>query len=155
MPTLNVPCPRALTLRPPRVSIGLVLIAASMQLVLPINIHEEAALLASLAAAAGFAVMMRAWVLFKAQDTAICPTAPTRVLITTDIYRWTRNPMYLGITMMMTGVAIFSGSVYFYLAALVFFAMIDYSFCPYEEAKLLRHFGDQYSDYVRQTRRWL
>jgi len=103
----------------------------------------------------GFLIMMWAWWLFKRDNTAICPTAPSSVLVTRGIYRYTRNPMYLGIVAMMAGLALQVGSLLFYLAALAFFVVIDRAFCPYEERKLLHTFGSEYMAYQSAVRRWI
>ncbi|MEJ2453672.1 MAG: isoprenylcysteine carboxylmethyltransferase family protein [Candidatus Thiodiazotropha sp.] len=103
----------------------------------------------------GFAIMLWGWALFKRFDTAICPTATNRHLVTMGIYRFSRNPMYLGILLMMGSLALMVGSLPFYLAALVYFLIINGVFCPYEERKLEACFGDRYLDYKLRVRRWL
>ena len=99
--------------------------------------------------------MLRAWWLFRREATAICPTATTTALVTDDVFRLTRNPMYLGIVLMLLGVAFASGGVAFYVAALAFFLIIDSVFCPFEEQKLRRAFGEEYASYATRVRRWL
>ncbi len=89
------------------------------------------------------------------RGTAICPTAHTSLLITDDVFRLTRNPMYLGIVLMLLGAALGSGGLFTYLAALTFFLIIDAVFCPYEEHKLSQSFGEDFADYRHRVRRWL
>ena len=103
----------------------------------------------------GFGIMLRAWWLFRERATAICPTAKTTSLITNDVYGLTRNPMYLGIVMMLLGIAVATGSLPCYLASLAFFLIIDAVFCPYEERKLEQAFGDAFTRYRGAVRRWL
>jgi len=150
-------CPRILAYKPPRIAMTLLLVATTLHLLmrgflltLPASIPGGVAL-----AAIGFLVMIRAWWLFKLESTAICPTATSTSLITRDIYRLTRNPMYLGIVMMMAGLALATGGVMIYAAAIIFFALIDHSFCPYEERQLARTFPGLYEDYAKRVRRWL
>jgi protein-S-isoprenylcysteine O-methyltransferase Ste14 len=104
---------------------------------------------------AGFAIMIWAWWQFRKKRVAICPTSKTDRLITDGIYRLTRNPMYLGITLMLLGIAIWSGSLPFYAAAIGFNTIIHHAFCPYEEAKLKAAFGDEYERYASRVRRWI
>ena len=151
------PCPRMLRYRPPRIALTLVLAAAALQLstgavwpAIPSFLHAGILL-----ALLGFGIMLRAWWLFRAAHTAICPTAATTTLITDDIYRFTRNPMYLGIVLMLLGLAVATGGVFFYAAAVCFFAIIDHAFCPYEERKLHRTFGASFTAYAQSVRRWL
>lgn len=153
------PCPRMLTYKPPRIALALLATAAALQLTTPTALAWPQ-LPVSLAGGAvvatiGFLIMLRAWWLFRVHETAICPTASTTALITNDVYRLTRNPMYLGIVLMLLGVALGSGGLFFYLAALAFFLIIDFVFCPYEEDKLAHAFGDQFDQYRDRVRRWL
>lgn len=156
MHTANPPCPRILDYRPPRIALLLVLLATASQVALGdlLPAHESLILPGIISGLGGFLLMLRAWWLFKTRDTAICPAAETSVLVVNDVYRWTRNPMYLGIVVMMIGTALASGSLFHYAAAILFFAIIDHSFCAYEEAKLDRLFGEAFGKYARKTRRW-
>lgn len=151
------PCPRMLAYRPPRIAMTLLLAAAVLQLATPSLWPDLSALPAGGLAvgALGFGIMLRAWWLFRERATAICPTAKTTSLITNDVYQLTRNPMYLGIVLMLLGVALATGSLPCYLAALAFFLVIDSVFCPYEEQKLEQAFGVVYARYRGAVRRWL
>lgn len=150
-------CPRMLQYRPPRIAITLLVVAAAAQLLLPAPwLRLPASSSTGIALALlGLGVMLRAWWLFRRYDTAICPTAVTTRLITGDVYRLTRNPMYLGIVLMLLGLAIAAGWVLVYAAAMVFFLIIDYVFCPYEETRLARKFGNTFNRYRQRVRRWL
>jgi protein-S-isoprenylcysteine O-methyltransferase Ste14 len=143
--------------RPPRIAMLLLALATALHFACGESMPPMAGLPAGaiVSGIAGLALMLRAWWLFKTRDTPICPTATSSVLITTDVYRLTRNPMYLGIALMMTGVALFTGGPFFYLATLAFFVIIDHSFCRYEEAKLARDFPQAFAVYAKVTRRWL
>jgi protein-S-isoprenylcysteine O-methyltransferase Ste14 len=103
----------------------------------------------------GFAIMMWAWRQFQVHSVAVCPTEATSFLITDGIYRFTRNPMYLGIVLMLCGLAVLLGSLPFYIVTLVYFLVIDRVFCPFEERKLSATFGTGYERYRSRVRRWL
>ena len=103
----------------------------------------------------GFLVMMQAWWQFRRHAVAICPTARTDRLIIDGIYRYTRNPMYLGIVLMLTGVAVWIGTLPFVVVPIAYFTVINTAFCPYEEAKLETAFGDEYRRYQAAVRRWI
>ncbi len=159
MTHLTNPCPRMLTYRPPRIALSLLAAAGALHLATPTS-GTWPQLPSSLAggsmlAAFGFLIMLRAWWLFRAHSTAICPTAHTSALITNDIYRLTRNPMYLGIVLMLLGTAIVTGGWFFYLATLTFFLIINFVFCQYEEAKLIGLFGEEFARYRQSVGRWL
>ena len=150
-------CPRILQYRPPRIAMTLLAAASILQLALPDTWPAIAAIPLGGGALGvlGFGIMLRAWWLFRAHQTAICPTAVTTMLITGDVYRLTRNPMYLGVVLMLLGVALSTGGLPFYIAALTFFLIIDFSFCPYEEGKLEQGFGNAFTAYRERVRRWL
>jgi protein-S-isoprenylcysteine O-methyltransferase Ste14 len=151
------PCPRILTYKPPRIAMTLLLTAGAMQILLPAGLVQlPASIPGGIAVSVtGFLVMLRAWWLFRIESTAVCPTAASTTLVTHDIYRFTRNPMYLGIVMMMAGLALATGALMIYAAMIVFFAVIDHSFCPYEEEKLAHTFPADYKEYAARVRRWL
>lgn len=93
---------------------------------------------------------------FKAKTT-ISPLQPNRAaaVVTTGIYRFTRNPMYLGLVLILLGLALYLASPWAVLGPLVFVAYITrYQIQP-EERVLAARFGAPYTDYCAQVRRWL
>lgn len=106
-------------------------------------------------AALGFGIMIRAWWLFRQHETAICPTAETTSFITNDIYALTRNPMYLGMVLIVLGIAVLTGSWAIYAAVSIYALILNHVFCPYEERKLQVQYGDRYANYATRVRRWL
>lgn len=142
--------------RPPRIALALVLVAAVSHEFVPEwgRFHTYPWFGATLGVI-GFVVMMWGWYLFKRHEVAICPRSVTTRLITHSIYRVTRNPMYLGLSLMLAGLALSMGTVPFYLAAAAFFSIINWGFCPFEEAKLADAFGQEYLSYKGRVRRWL
>jgi protein-S-isoprenylcysteine O-methyltransferase Ste14 len=131
--------------------------AVGWQLLVPLEPLElfRSVLAATVLLVGGFGVMLWAWWQFRIHAVAICPTEDTSRLITDGIYRMSRNPMYLGMVMMLFGVAMFIGTLPFYAAAIAYFVVIDRSFCPYEENKLVRAFGERYGEYRSSVRRWI
>ena len=148
---------KLITFRPPRIAMALLALATIIHWLTPLrtmHVYSSAYLSAALLAA-GFLVMMWAWWQFREHEVAICPTQHTAHLITDGIYRYTRNPMYLGIFLMLLGVATFVGTPPYYAAAMVFLVVMDCSFCRYEEAKLAVTFGREYEAYKATVRRWI
>jgi protein-S-isoprenylcysteine O-methyltransferase Ste14 len=103
----------------------------------------------------GFAGLILAWLQFKKSDTAVRPTAETSRIIMNGMYRYSRNPMYLGMFLILLGASFIMGTLPSMVAPAVFFLIIDKFFIPYEEEKLLLSFGDSYNEYMMATRRWL
>ena len=141
--------------KPPRIAMGLVVVATATNALLSLTLHASLAAAATVTAVLGFSLMIRAWWLFKQARTAICPTHAATFLVTDDVYAITRNPMYLGIFLMLTGLAMATGSAAFYVAAITYAVVMDRVFCVYEEQKSLHEFGDDYLDYARRVRRWI
>ena len=97
-----------------------------------------------------------AFLLFRNEDTEINPTSPTnRKLVTRGPYRFTRNPMYLGLVTLALGIAIWIGAWPMFMAPVAVFATVNWVHIPFEEAKMRRQFGAAYDDYVARVRRWL
>ncbi|MCP5090907.1 MAG: isoprenylcysteine carboxylmethyltransferase family protein [Gammaproteobacteria bacterium] len=153
----DIVCDRMVAYRPPRIAMSLLIAAATIEFLIPIGWPQLPSLpLAGLSVASlGFILMIRAWWLFRIHHAAICPTAATSILITSDVFALTRNPMYLGMVMMLLGVALFTGAWPFYLSALAYGLILDKIFCRYEERKMHGSFGKCYEKYVTKVRRWL
>lgn len=73
-------------------------------------------------------------------------------LITHGIYRFIRNPIYLGAIMVFTGLPVYAASVYGFLAMLVMIPIFLFRI-KMEEKKLAEHFGDEYEAYRNTTKR--
>ena len=94
---------------------------------------------------------------FKRAKTTVNPLHPERAtaVVTTGIYRFTRNPMYVGVVFVLLGCFLAFGAVSSALGLPVFIAYITrYQIRP-EEQVLLAKFGSEYSAYKAQVRRWV
>jgi protein-S-isoprenylcysteine O-methyltransferase Ste14 len=147
---------RILELKPPRIALALLAVAILADGLLPASVPALRAhwTLGAGLTAAGLVIMITGWWQFRQRGVLICPTAPTDYLIQDGVYRWTRNPMYLGIVSMLFGIAAWTGALSCYVAAAGFFLVMDRLFCPYEETKLRNAFGAEYVEYRLRTRRW-
>lgn len=91
---------------------------------------------------------------FRRVGTPVLPFTPSTVLVTDGVYRWTRNPMYLGLTLALAGVAVLLGSWSTLLPIAAFAAIIQGNFILGEERFLEQIFGERYLAYRRSVRRW-
>src|ERR1044072_7165455 len=104
---------------------------------------------------AGAAMMLAAAGLFRRLGTNFRPSQPTTLIATTGPYRWTRNPMYLGMALIYAGIAIgFDGPIAFALLPLVLIA-VQTQVIAREERYLEAKFGDDSRRYKAEVRRWL
>jgi protein-S-isoprenylcysteine O-methyltransferase Ste14 len=145
---------RLVGLRPPRIAMALVAAAASLHLLFPLAILQPSWTGGLLLGSAGFAIMLRAWWLFRRVATPICPTDHATTLLTDDVYRFTRNPMYLGMIMIVLGIAVAVGTAPFYAAAVALFGILNFVFCPFEERRLRAAFPG-FDAYAAGVRRWI
>jgi protein-S-isoprenylcysteine O-methyltransferase Ste14 len=103
----------------------------------------------------GMGIMLAAALLFRRLGTNAPPTQPTTLIATTGPFRWTRNPMYLAMALIYTGLAIgFDGPIAFALLPLVLI-VIQTQVIAREESYLEAKFGDDYRRYKAKVRRWL
>lgn len=94
---------------------------------------------------------------FARAGTTTDPLNPDRasVLVTHGIYRYTRNPMYLGMASILTGWAFFLGNVASLLLVLPFVVFMTEYQIKREESALEKMFGDEYASYKASVRRWI
>jgi protein-S-isoprenylcysteine O-methyltransferase Ste14 len=92
---------------------------------------------------------------FRRVGTPVVPFERSTVLVTDGLYRFTRNPMYLGLVLTLCGVAILLGSLGAWIAVPVFVWIIQTRFIAGEERFLEEIFGEQYRAYRQRVRRWL
>lgn len=94
---------------------------------------------------------------FNHHQTTVNPMQPegTSRLVTSGIYQFTRNPMYLGMLMVLLGWADLLDSFLAYSGALIFFLYISAFQIKPEEDVMKDKFGEEFSQYCAQVRRWL
>jgi protein-S-isoprenylcysteine O-methyltransferase Ste14 len=107
----------------------------------------------------GAAVLGDAWSLalyFKAKTTPN-PLAPTKTsqLVVSGPYRISRNPMYLGLLLILTGWALYLGSLAPWLAPPLLVLILNKQQIEPEEAILAAKFGRAYAEYRQRVRRWV
>ena len=93
--------------------------------------------------------------LFRSSGTRAEPWQPASSLVNRGIYRFTRNPMYLGMAMLSMGVAMAFTSLPAAALAVAALIIVDRTVVTREEAYLTRRFGQDYLTYKASARRWL
>lgn len=114
-----------------------------------------AAVPAAFLGAAGLAIGALAIGLFKRFQTRPEPWKPASVLVTTGVYRFTRNPMYVGMLLIYAAVALLFRSVSAGFLLLPLIMVLDQLIIRREEEYLSRRFGAVYEEYRRHVRRWI
>jgi protein-S-isoprenylcysteine O-methyltransferase Ste14 len=93
--------------------------------------------------------------LFVTSRTTIVPHHRSSELVTRGAYRWTRNPMYVGLTFAYLGVAAVLGSAWALPLLAIPLYVVHKHVIPMEERQLEEVFGDSYRQYKTRVRRWL
>jgi len=103
---------------------------------------------------AGLAMDITALRRLHLAKTTIMPTRSSTHLVTEGPYSFSRNPIYLGNTVIVIGIGLITGNAWFLLFALLAaFATQKLAIEP-EERHLAQHFGKRYRDYQKKVRRW-
>ncbi|RWO03028.1 isoprenylcysteine carboxylmethyltransferase family protein [Mesorhizobium sp.] len=103
----------------------------------------------------GFALFAAGIRNFSRATTPVPTNEPTRVLVTTGIHGWTRNPIYLGMFLIYGGIGVAAQNSWILVLTLPLAILIRYGVVAREEAYLERRFGDAYRGYRQTVRRWL
>ena len=92
---------------------------------------------------------------FKRAGTGVRPFSAATTVVVAGAFRWTRNPMYLGMVTATLGVAICLGSLSPLLLPPLLFLVLDRRFVRREEQFLQQALGTAYDEYCGRVRRWL
>ena len=105
----------------------------------------------------GIGIWLNIWAdcLFKVKNTTVKPFEKTTYFIQEGPFRFSRHPMYLGMVIILVGVAILLGSVSPFICPLSFFITISIFFIPQEEKTLEKTFGQDFINYKRRVRCWI
>ena len=103
----------------------------------------------------GLLLLALALIEFVRRRTTPIPHMEASALITSGIFRVTRNPIYLGDILILAGLILRWDAVLSLPLIPVLIWIIDFRFIRAEESRLKRAFGDAFLRYMAQTRRWL
>jgi protein-S-isoprenylcysteine O-methyltransferase Ste14 len=103
----------------------------------------------------GFVAAFSGFSAFRKAGTPVRPgDEPTR-LVTQGPFCFTRNPMYLGLELVLIGAFFLTKSLFFLIPPITFFLLINFLQMPFEEKLMTEHFGERYREYQKRVRRWL
>jgi protein-S-isoprenylcysteine O-methyltransferase Ste14 len=149
----------AVRIPPPLVYLAAVIAGALLQafaVPLPLALGRGLRIGASVATAVlAFATGAAALGLFRRTGQDPKPWKSTPEIISTGIYRYTRNPMYVGMALLQTSIAIGLANGWILALVPVVLVIVYATAVRHEEAYLERKFGDVYTSYKKSVRRWL
>jgi len=142
---------------PPLIYLAAFLIGLGIDRAAPVRIvpYAVGAVLGAVLLAASFVLAAWAFAAFRRARTTIHVWHPASTLVTGGPYRFTRNPMYLALTLLYLGLAVGLDRTWTLALLPVAVATLHYGVIPREEAHLARRFADAYRDYRGRVRRWL
>ena len=106
-------------------------------------------------AALGFVLGVLAMIEFRRARASSNPKKPNKVLVTSGVYRFTRNPIYLGFVFILIGLPLTMGNYWGIILVLPLVTFMKNMVIQHEEAYLEKEFKDQFAEYCSRVRRWL
>ena len=142
---------------PPLLALSCVFVGASLQWVYPIRFAPDSLrwVLSGLLIGVGLGTILYCAWKFKKAGTSIEPWKKTSKIITSGIYRFTRNPIYLSFSVIGTGISFAANSAWILLMMFPLVLLLTRFVIAKEERYLEASFGEEYLSYKRKVRRWL
>jgi protein-S-isoprenylcysteine O-methyltransferase Ste14 len=106
-------------------------------------------------AATGFVLALAAAGRFVLRRTTLHPTGQPAHLVVTGAHAWSRNPMYLSLTIIYVGLALALSEAWPLILVVLPLVAMNWVVIPFEEARLRETFAQDYVDYCRRVRRWI
>jgi protein-S-isoprenylcysteine O-methyltransferase Ste14 len=145
--------------RPPLLFLSALLLGQASDYLLPLPLPPVADAVRWIIAASmifsGLAIAVAGVRDFCRVGTPVPTNKPTRALATNGIHGWSRNPIYVGMSLIYGGIAVAARSFWTLILVLPLAITIRYGVVAREEAYLERRFGEAYRDYKARVRRWL
>jgi protein-S-isoprenylcysteine O-methyltransferase Ste14 len=142
---------------PPALYAGTLFIGLLLSFVFPISFLPRLAslLLAAIVMTGAGWLSISAFRTMNRAQTAIDPTKPTTAIVSDGVFRLTRNPLYLSLTLLYIGFSLIFSALWALLLLLPLLVIVQIGVIQREEVYLERKFGDEYLRYKAQVRRWL
>ena len=104
----------------------------------------------------GFLIMLWCIISFAVKGRGtLSPVDPTKKLVISGLYYFSRNPMYVGVVLILIGEAIFFQSTNLWSYLLFVFVLFHVFVIYIEEPRLKKDFGEEYDIYCQKVRRWI
>lgn len=104
----------------------------------------------------GLVIMLSCIVSFAVKGRGtLSPLDPTKRLVVTGLYRFSRNPMYVGVMLILIGEALFFQSINLWIYLILVFTAFNLFIMLHEEPRLKKAFGEEYENYCQKVRRWI
>ena len=146
--------------KPPLLFLGALVLGALLSATIPIGPHPGSAnglavMVGLIFVVIGFAIGALAVRTFTRAGADVVPGRPATALVTGGPYRFTRNPIYIGFTLIYFGIAILATSVWILVLLIPVLVILQRGVVLREEAYLDAKFGAAYRKYQARVPRWL
>lgn len=102
-----------------------------------------------------FSIAFSAIRTMRQAKTAVNPALPTTAIVSSGIFAFSRNPIYVSFTLLYLGIALLFDSLLLVLLLVPLLVIVQTGIIKREESYLERKFGDEYLNYKQRVRRWL
>ncbi len=92
---------------------------------------------------------------FEKNETEIHTFKTPSKFVTDGLFKYSRNPIYLGFTIALVGIWLVTGNLVALVGVLIFFLISNFWYIPYEEKIMENEFGNEYKIYKSRVRRWI
>jgi protein-S-isoprenylcysteine O-methyltransferase Ste14 len=145
-------------LAPPPLIFGVpLLLALFLERVFPMNLLAGRSIVLAGRILVAAAVLLAVWAIstFRRAGTSPKPTAPTTSLVATGPYRFSRNPMYVSLTLLYVGISLWARAAWplFFLPSVLL--TIQIGVVDREERYLEAKFGEEYGRFKARVGRWI
>ena len=142
---------------PPIVYFGSLVLGTVLEFVRPMDLPVPVAVrwVAALVAVAGFVLGLRARGAFERAGTKVDPRQPATTLVASGPFRFSRNPMYVSMTVCYLGIAIATRVAWFLVLLVPMLVVMHWGVVLREERYLSGKFGAPYDEYRRRVRRYV
>ncbi len=142
---------------PPLVLLALLTVGGLIHLLLPVDIFPDSFpnVVGLPFIAAAIALFILSFREFSRHGTPVRGSEPATAVVAGGPYRFSRNPIYLSMLLLETGIALMVDSAWLLAAVALMFIYLSFGVIGREESYLARKFGDEYLDYKASVRRWI
>jgi protein-S-isoprenylcysteine O-methyltransferase Ste14 len=147
----------AVLIKPPLIALILIAFALILHFTFPIDkvFSFPSNLTGVLFIFLGILVAIWGRTTFVRLKTPLVPGTKPKKLVQEGPFTFCRNPMYLGMLLLLTGISVLLGSLSPLAAPIIFFIIMNFIFIPFEERLVEKTFGKRYLDYKKKVRRWI
>lgn len=153
----SLPDNAGVAFHPPVMLLVMILVGFALEQLWPltIGVGQWSWLIGPIVAASAIVVFIWAVLTMQRGGGSIPTGEPTEAILSSGPYRFSRNPIYLSMVMLLIGIGFWAASFWFLLLAVIAVLLFNWCVISREEIYLERKFDEEYLSYKSRVRRWL